>query len=32
MSFDAKATGEAYEDDWNNLLNNYQVRLSGRSF
>ncbi|GIR06229.1 MAG: transketolase 2 [Gammaproteobacteria bacterium] len=23
--FDAKATGEAYEDDWNNLLNNYQV-------
>ena len=23
--FDAKATGEACEDDWNNLLNNYQV-------
>ena len=23
--FDAKATGEAYEDDWNNLLKNYQA-------
>ena len=23
--FDAKATGEVYEDDWNNLLNNYQA-------
>ena len=23
--FDAKATGEVYEDDWNNLLKNYQA-------